>query len=139
MAVGDVKAFQENASGSFDEIALAYTDVGGLVIELDKKANSQLSVLTKRGDYTLVSSDAGKYIRVDSVTGVVVTIPYSLIVEFFDEGDWVEVEQAGAGQVRVSATLGATILGDAKTGGQNQSIRILCLGSDTYVIKDGVA
>ena len=139
MATGDVKAFRENSSGSFDEIVLGYTDVNGLVSELADKVDKRILISTKTDSFTLAVKDAGRYIRVNKSTAATITIPYSIIDEYFVVGDSIEIEQAGAGEVRVVIAPGGTILGNVKTAGQYKSIRILCLGSDTYVIKDGAA
>ena len=139
MATGDVKAFRENSGGSFDEIKLTSSTLPENSDALELKANKRVSILTKTDSFTLDVRDAGCYIRVNKKTAATVTIPYSAITEYFEAGDSIEIEQAGDGEVRMSMTAGGTLYGDVKTAGQYKTVRLLCIATDIYVVKDGVA
>lgn len=70
--------------------------------------NSTRNVVT--GAYTLVASDLGKLVEVNSAGAVTVTIPTDSVA--FTEGDRIDILQSGAGQVTLSPDAGVTLNSD---------------------------
>jgi hypothetical protein len=63
------------------------------------------------GAYTLVASDLGKLVEVNSATAVALTIPTDSVS--FTEGDRIDILQAGAGQVTLTPDTGVTLNSDS--------------------------
>lgn len=70
--------------------------------------NSTRNVVT--GAYTLVASDLGKLVEVNSAGAVTVTIPTDSVA--FTEGDRIDILQSGAGQVTLAPDAGVTLNSD---------------------------
>lgn len=70
--------------------------------------NSTRNVVT--GAYTLVASDLGKLVEVNSAGAVTVTIPTDSVA--FTEGDRIDILQSGAGQVTLAPDTGVTLNSD---------------------------
>lgn len=70
--------------------------------------NSTRNVVS--GAYTLVASDLGKLVEVNSATSVTVTIPTDSVA--FTEGDRIDILQSGAGQVTLAPDAGVTLNSD---------------------------
>jgi hypothetical protein len=70
--------------------------------------NSTRNVVS--GAYTLVASDLGKLVEVNSATSVTVTIPTDSVA--FTEGDRIDILQTGAGQVTLAPDAGVTLNSD---------------------------
>ncbi len=79
---------------------------------------------------TLVTADINSHIEFTNGAAVAVT----LNTGFGKKGNWIVIEQGGAGQVTVSGT--ATINGanGLKTAAQYSNILLVCKGSDVWVI-----
>ena len=90
--------------------------------------------------YTLVLSDAGKFIRLANANPITVTVPPDASVAF-PIGSFVEIEQAGAGIITVAEGSGVTINskddGD-ETDGQHSTVRLVKVASDTWTLIGGV-
>jgi hypothetical protein len=71
--------------------------------------NSTRNVLT--GAYTLVASDLGKLVEINSSSAVSVTIPTDSVT--FTEGDRIDILQSGAGQVTLTPAAGVTLNSDS--------------------------
>lgn len=63
------------------------------------------------GAYTLVASDLGKLVEVNSATAVSLTIPTDSVS--FTEGDRIDILQSGAGQVTLTPGAGVTLNTDS--------------------------
>jgi hypothetical protein len=86
--------------------------------------------------YTLDAEDANKLLRVNFATAAVVTIPAQVLQEF-DIGDFVEIQQMGAGTVTVSAGAGVTLrngLAAAKPIAQWALIRVMKTNADEWTL-----
>jgi hypothetical protein len=70
--------------------------------------NSTRNVVS--GAYTLVASDLGKLVEVNSAGAVTVTIPTDSVA--FTEGDRIDILQTGAGQVTLAPDAGVTLNSD---------------------------
>lgn len=70
--------------------------------------NSTRNVVS--GTYTLVASDLGKLVEVNSATSVTVTIPTDSVA--FTEGDRIDILQSGVGQVTLAPDAGVTLNSD---------------------------
>lgn len=84
--------------------------------------------------YTLVASDLGKLVEVNSSSGVTVTIPTDSVS--FSEGDRIDILQTGAGQVTLSPDTGVTLNSDSskrKLLNQWAACTLIKRGSNTWV------
>lgn len=72
--------------------------------------NSTRNVVSA-SSYTLVASDLGKLVEINSATAATVTIPTDSVA--FTEGDRVDIIQTGAGQVTLSPASGVTLNSDS--------------------------
>jgi hypothetical protein len=91
------------------------------------------SIDNRTTGFRLETADVGKYIRVDSVADVGVTIP---TLEF-PIGGSVTFEQTGAGTVTVSSST-ETVNGNPTTAGQYKCIQIIKVASATWTVLGGV-
>ncbi len=95
-----------------------------------------VSATTQAADYTLALADAGKVIEVTKATAAIVTVPPNATVAF-PIGSIVEVLQAGAGQITLTAGAGVTLRsfsGWAKTTGQWSSALLRKRATDEWVL-----
>lgn len=86
---------------------------------------------TRTADYTLVLSDAGKAVEVNSATAKNVTVPPNSSVAFA-VGTIIEVPQVGAGVANLVAGAGVTITGDTVTPGQGGSLLLRKTGTNAW-------
>jgi hypothetical protein len=63
------------------------------------------------GAYTLVASDLGRLVEVNSATAVALTVPTDSVS--FTEGDRIDILQSGAGQVTLTPAAGVTLNSDS--------------------------
>jgi hypothetical protein len=63
------------------------------------------------GAYTLVASDLGRLVEVNSATAVALTVPTDSVS--FTEGDRIDILQSGAGQVTLTPAVGVTLNSDS--------------------------
>jgi hypothetical protein len=71
--------------------------------------NSTRNVVS--GAYTLVASDLGRLVEVNSATAVALTVPTDSVS--FTEGDRIDILQSGAGQVTLTPAVGVTLNSDS--------------------------
>lgn len=72
--------------------------------------NSTRNVVSSSA-YTLVASDLGKLVEINSASAATVTIPTDSVA--FTEGDRIDIIQTGAGQVTLSPDAGVTLNSDS--------------------------
>lgn len=106
-----------------------------------KSELTQVTANVQTSDYTLVLTDAGKVIEMNSATAVILTIPTNVSVAFAT-GTIIEICQISAGQVTVSAAGGVTIRNSgatAKTRIQWSTLSIRKRATDEWVLNGDVA
>jgi hypothetical protein len=97
--------------------------------------NIQYQLSSQSASYTLVLSDNGKVIPINSSGSAVVTVPPESSVNF-PIGTSITIVQTGTGQTTLAAGIGVTVLSDAsklKIKGQYAVAGLLKTGSDTWV------
>lgn len=92
-----------------------------------------ISVNTQTGSYTLVSADAGRYVRMNSTISNTLTVPPESSVPF-PVGTVIQVRQVGSGQTTISPGTDVTInspetLALRKSG---SSAALIKVGADTW-------
>lgn len=87
---------------------------------------------TKTANYTLVTTDAGKVITMNSSSALTLTVDGSLDLSV---GQRIDILQLGTGQVTVTAS-GATVNATPglKLRARYSGASLLCTGTDTYVL-----
>jgi hypothetical protein len=88
------------------------------------------------GDYTLVLTDKGKVLRVNSATNRTVTIPLNSSVAFPIDTE-IAILRYGTGTVSISPTAGVTLqskAGERKISGQYGSVALKKIGTDEWVL-----
>lgn len=86
--------------------------------------------------YTLVASDANKWVTMNSATSQTFTVPPSV----FSTGQLIYVQRIGAGAVPIAQGAGVTITSNAATSSapniraQFSSATILCTGANTFTV-----
>lgn len=91
--------------------------------------------------YTLVLSDATKLVTASNASPITVTIPPSV----FSAGQYVDLQQIGAGQVTFAAGAGVTITSAGATsaapkiGKQFAAVTIICTASNVFTVIGAVA
>lgn len=75
---------------------------------LDLKSNLSLTINTQTASYTLVLTDNGKYVRMNSGSALNLTVPPNASVAF-PTGSQIVIRNTGAGQVAVVAGAAVTI------------------------------
>lgn len=70
--------------------------------------STSVSTTSQTSSYTLVLTDAGKVVEMNSASGVTLTVPTNAAVAF-PVGTVVEVLQVGAGQITVAPAAGVTL------------------------------
>ena len=90
--------------------------------------------------YTLVLTDAGKYLRFSNANPITLTIPPFADVAF-PVGSFIEVEQSGVGLLTVAAGAGVTANADVglKVAGQYGTVRLINVAEDEWTVTGGVA
>lgn len=101
-----------------------------------------IPVNTQTDDYTLVATDAGKYIRMNKATANTLTIPPNSSVAFPIE-TVINVRQQGAGTTTVTGdtgvTLNGTSAGSGDLTGQYFAVTLVKTASDTWDMFGGHA
>lgn len=96
-----------------------------------------IGIVSKTASFTLATSDAGKYIRYDSVNEGVCTVPaYSTLQ--IPANTVITIRQAGAGILTLQAGSGATLNGSLKTAGQHKSLQLINVTGDVWDVVGGV-
>lgn len=113
---------QEVVDGLEESLAAASTD--GLRI-----ANAQTA------DYTLVLSDLGKAVDVNSATAKAVTVPPNSSVAY-PVGALIEVHQVGAGAVSLTAGVGVTLEGSTTAPSQGSSLLLRKRATNTWTVTE---
>jgi hypothetical protein len=91
--------------------------------------------------YTLVLSDATKLVTASNASAITVTIPPSV----FSAGQYVDLQQIGAGQVTFAAGAGVTITSAGATSAapkiakQFAAVTIICTASNVFTVIGAVA
>lgn len=93
----------------------------------------------KAGDYSLVTGDRFKAIRMDKATAAVLTVPTNA-TQAFAIGESVDVIQWGAGQITFTPAAGVTINGNPglKSVGQYTMVTLLKMATDTWLAVGGL-
>jgi len=96
-----------------------------------------IGIVSKTSSFTLATSDAGKYIRYDSVSEGACTVPpYSTLQ--IPANTVITIRQAGAGILTLQAGSGATLNGSLKTAGQHKSLQLINVTGDVWDVVGGV-
>ena len=118
-----------NSSAVATSLDYKVTDLDGRVDALeDVPLNAQTGTT-----YTLVASDAGKFVTLDNAAAITLTVPASWSA---GTGSVVHLMQKGAGQVTVAGDTGVTVNTQGakdKIKGQWGVATLLFLGSDEWV------
>ena len=91
--------------------------------------------------YTLVASDATKLVTASNASAITVTVPPSV----FSAGQYIDLQQIGAGQVTFAAGAGVTITSAGATSAapkiskQYGAATIICTASNVFTIIGGIA
>ena len=119
----------------------AESDVTSLISDLGAKSALHGSQNTQTAAYTLVLSDDGTIIEMNSASGVNLTVPPNSAVAFAI-GTMIEVFQLGAGQVTFVQGAGVTIhspTGLVKTATQYASATLRKRGTDEWCLEGDLA
>lgn len=105
----------------------------GFQLAAPASAPTAIPVDTKTGSYTLVLTDAGKYIRMDVGSANDLTVPANASVAFAI-GTIIHLRQAGAGQTTIVEDTGVTVTTAAtlKIRGQHSSASLVKVGTNTW-------
>lgn len=86
--------------------------------------------------YTLVGTDATKMVTLYNASAITVTVPNGV----FTAGQYVDLQQIGAGQVTVASDGTTTITGTgAKLRTQYSAASLLCTGTNTFTLIGDIA
>ncbi len=120
---------------------LGSTSVQAALAELDGELSAEAALRylgdatrianSQTVDYTLVLTDAGKAVEINSATGKNVTVPPNASVAF-PLGTLVEVVQVGAGVATLAAGIGVAISGDIVTPGRGGSLLLRNVGTNLW-------
>lgn len=86
--------------------------------------------------YTLVGSDLGKWVTLSNASSITLTVPPSV----FAQGNIINIQAIGAGQVTLAQGSGVTITSTGATASapklraQYSSATIICTGSNTFTV-----
>lgn len=109
----NLKIFVAQLGAMIASITQVSEDATAAIAEV-KKISFRDTAVTAH--YTLLESDEGKYIEVDSADPVNITVPK----DTFSKGVGITLEQSGAGRVTViPEDVDVTLVGDNKSYGQN--------------------
>jgi Ca2+-binding RTX toxin-like protein len=122
-------------SVTFAVSGLAAVATSGSYADLSGTPAQFFIVKTATGTpYTLVSGDAGRYLRLSHTSKITLDIPLAT----FALGDEVLIEQSGAGKIEIVPASGVTLLNTSQylsvTFGQYAIIGIKCVSNNTYVV-----
>lgn len=122
-------------SVTFAVSGLAAVATSGSYADLSGTPAQFFIVKTATGTpYTLVSGDAGRYLRLSHTSKITLGIPLAT----FALGDEVLIEQSGAGKIEIVPASGVTLLNTSQylsvTFGQYAIIGIKCVSNNTYVV-----
>lgn len=95
---------------------------------------TKIEINEQTDDYTVTIDDAGGFVSMNKATAVTLTVPPDASVDF-PIGTIINIEQAGIGQVTVSAGVGVTInayLGATKVVGQYAVAGIMKKAANTW-------
>lgn len=95
-------------------------------------------IVAQTADYTLVLTDAGKVVEVDSGSARTVTVPPNASVAF-PVGTIVEVCQVGAGTVTVAAGSGVTVRQAGALAGQWATVSLRKRATNEWVLTGELA
>lgn len=95
-----------------------------------------VSFVTKTADYTILKSDSGKTISIDSSSDVVITIPANSTTPFI-VGQKIEFVRLGTGNVSISGALGVNIyskFNNKKIAAQYSGAVITKIDTNTWLL-----
>lgn len=103
-------------------------------------AATSLTINLETASYTLVASDAGKIIEINSATGVVLTVPNDSTTNF-PVGTTITITQVGAGQITVAGATGVTVHANPglKLAGQWAEAALYKRAADEWVLAGNLA
>jgi len=143
VTAGEITDFQTSVSSNAD-VMNNTAEIATLPTEL-LRVQKQVVAVKAIGatSYTLLSDDAGKYLRFTAATAV----NFSIIADTVEEGDVITIRQAGAGQITLVAGTGVTLnvasSEGLKTAEQGAEIQFTCvddtLGAHVFDVRGGVA
>jgi hypothetical protein len=104
---------------------------GAAVSTLDITLNAQTGTT-----YTLLSSDVYKMVTLSNASAITVTVPNGV----FTTGQYINLQQLGAGQVTVQSDGTTTITGTGtKLRTQYSAASLLCTGTNTFTLIGDIA
>lgn len=103
-------------------------------------ASATKSIDAQTAAYTLVAADAGKIVQVTDASASALTVPPNSAVAF-PIGTSIDVLQAGAGLVTVTAGAGVTVHSNTtlKMGGQWSRANLVKVATDVWVLSGEIA
>jgi hypothetical protein len=122
-----------HASGGADALS-GYAGLDANSRVLADQTNAFINAQTD--SYTLVLSDAGKFIKLTKATAATVTVPSNSSVAFA-VGTEIEVAQWGAGQITITPGSGVTLRGAGaayKTAAQYASVGLKKVATDEWLV-----
>jgi len=99
--------------------------------------NSIAGIVTKTSGFTLALTDAGQYIRYNSASEGICTVPPAQTINF-PVNTVITIRQAGASSIQIVAGSGVTINGNANTAGQHKNIQLVKVDANIWDIIGGV-
>lgn len=120
--------------GSFADTVVTRPGAGRMALNGAEVILATRIINAKSADYTLILSDAGKQITMNSATALTLTIPTNAAVAF-PTGTVIDIAQLGTGQVTVAGA-GVTIRATPgpKISAQYGSARLLKVSTDTWLL-----
>jgi hypothetical protein len=131
--VDTLDATSMKKSANLSDVASVATARANLDVDL---AGTVSGVVTQTANYTLTAADRGDVIIMSVATANTLTIPTNASVPF-PIGTRIEVVQGGAGQTKIAAVTGVTLLsaaGMVKISQQHAGITLLKTGADQWRI-----
>jgi len=122
---------QTGNSGKYLTTNETATSWGAAVSTLDITLNAQTGTT-----YTLLSSDVYKMVTLSNANPITVTVPNGV----FTTGQYIDLQQIGAGQVTVQSDGTTTITGTGtKLRTQYSAASLLCTGTNTFTLIGDIA
>jgi len=122
---------QTGNSGKYLTTDGSTTSWGTAVSTLTISINAQTGTA-----YTLVGTDATKMVTLSNASAITVTVPNGV----FTAGQYVDLQQIGAGQVTVASDGTTTITGTGtKLRTQYSAASLLCTGTNTFTLIGDIA
>lgn len=122
---------QTGNSGKYLTTNGTATSWGAAVSTLDITLNAQTGTT-----YTLLSSDVYKMVTLSNASAITVTVPNGV----FTTGQYINLQQLGAGQVTVQSDGTTTITGTGtKLRTQYSAASLLCTGTNTFTLIGDIA